>query len=461
MPAPSQLSSLKETLSSNADILTNPSDAIFQECLQRWSDIDKQTPSAIVLPTSEEDIQKTVQWALQTSTPFVTKSGGHSEWSTIGSHGIIIDLGRYSAIDVDAVSHTAALRGSVLQKEVAVHLAEAGVFTALGNGNTVGAIPYFLNGGVPVSVSITGFGSDQIVSARLITAKGDLIEVTEETYPDLLWAIRGAGQFFGLITQLMVKTYPLSLLGNDRGVIWMGSFVFPTDRAEEVCSAMKVVMDDERYGTSGLMMVTAPPPTRKPTLIISARLTGDPKDAGKAYKSLYDLKPLVANGGEVPIQNTSDARAAIGAKGDFKQFGIAGLPGFDVASFLKTIELYKEMVAECPDATNTAFNFQWDSRSVRPPDFDSAMGHHHVRFWQNNLIWHTDAENRSKVDEYNNRTIAVMRTGQDEADWVDYQNSTRVGPLHHRYRGTERLARLKELKKAWDPEGVFTTQLLG
>lgn len=81
--------------------------------------------------------------------------------------------------------------------------------------------------------------------------------------------------------------------------------------------------------------------------------------------------------------------------------------------------------------------------------------------FRNNLIWHTDAGNRSKVDEYNNRTIAVMRTGQDEADWVDYQNSTRVGPLHHRYRGTERLARLKELKKAWDPEGVFTTQLLG
>lgn len=57
------------------------------------------------------------------------KSGGHSEWSTIGSHGIIIDLSRYSAISVDAASHTAALRGSVLQKEVAVHLAEAGVFT--------------------------------------------------------------------------------------------------------------------------------------------------------------------------------------------------------------------------------------------------------------------------------------------------------------------------------------------
>ena len=256
---------------------------------------------------------------------------------------------------------------------------------ALGNGNTVGAIPYFLNGGVPISVSITGFGSDQIVSARLITAKGDLLDINEEAHPDLLWAIRGAGQFFGLVTQLEIKTHPLSLLGNNKGVIWMGSFIFPTDRANEVCSAMNVIIDDERYGTSGLMMVTAPPPTRKPTLIIAARLTGDPKDASEAYKSLYDLQPMVANGGEVPLQNVSDARAAIGAKGDFKQFGIAGLPAFEASSFLRTIELYKEMVDECADATNTAFNFQWDSRPVRPPQFDSAMGHHDVRFWQ--YVW--------------------------------------------------------------------------
>lgn len=351
----------------------------------------------------------------------------------------------------------------------------------------MGAIPYFLNGGVPISSSITGFGSDQIVSARLVTANGDLLDVTEGTYPDLLWAIRGAGQFFGLLTQLVVKTHPLSLLGNNKGVIWMGTFVFSTDRAREVCSAMKVVMDDERYGTSGLMMVAAPPPTRKPSLIISARLTGDPEDAGKAYKCLYDLQPIVANGGEVPIQNVSDARAAIGAKGDFKQFGIVGLDSFHLASFLKTIPLYEEMIAECPDAINTAFNFQWDSRHVKSPEFDSAMGHHHIRFWQyvhsfiaigsfstvlcpceltwrycfrNNLIWHTDPKNRSKVDEYNKRTLAVMRTGQDEANWVEYQNCTRVTPIQYRYRGTERLSRLKELKRAWDPTGVFTTQLL-
>ena len=247
--------------------------------------------------------------------------------------------------------------------------------SALGNGNTVGTIPYFLNCGIPISFSITSSESDNIVSARLVTAKGDLLEVNESTFPDLLWAILGAGQFFGLVTQLVVKTHPLPLVGNDRGVIWMGAFVFSINRANEVCSAMKMIMDDSRYGASGLMMVVSPPPARKPTLIISARLTGDPKDAPEAYKRLYDLQPIVANGGEVLIQNTSDAQATIGAKGDFKRFGTAGLSTFEVALYLKIITLYKDVISECPDTINTTFNFQWDSRPVKTPEFDSAMGH--------------------------------------------------------------------------------------
>lgn len=54
------LASLKQNLSPNVEMLIDPSDAAFQERLQRWSDIGKQTPAAIVLPTSEEEIQKIV-----------------------------------------------------------------------------------------------------------------------------------------------------------------------------------------------------------------------------------------------------------------------------------------------------------------------------------------------------------------------------------------------------------------
>jgi FAD binding domain len=138
---------LKPALGPDCDILVDASGAEFQEYAKRWSDIDRKTPAAILLPTSEEEIQKIVgeaycwmacggmltfdqvKWALRSSVPFVTRSGGHSEWSTIDGSGIIIDLSKYSGIEVDREGRKATLKGSILSKSVAVALAEARLFT--------------------------------------------------------------------------------------------------------------------------------------------------------------------------------------------------------------------------------------------------------------------------------------------------------------------------------------------
>ena len=145
---------------------------------------------------------------------------------------------------------------------------------------------------------------------------------------------------------------------------------------------MEFFMNDSRYATFGLIMTMAPPPARKPSLVVSARYTGGPANTEATFEILFDLKPLVTNGSQVPIQNISDSRQAIGVMGDFRPFGTIGLHRFDLDAFLKTVELWKELTKKCPDAVNTAYNFQWDSRPVKPPPFDSAMCHHDIRFWQ-------------------------------------------------------------------------------
>ena len=66
---------------------------------------------------------------MKNSIPFVTRSGGHSEWSTIGKEGVIIDLGWFKGVEVDRANQTAILKGSILSKEVAVALVDAGLFT--------------------------------------------------------------------------------------------------------------------------------------------------------------------------------------------------------------------------------------------------------------------------------------------------------------------------------------------
>ena len=125
----SQITALKDIVNPDCAILTDPAEASFQGYSKRWTDIGRESPAAIVLPRTEEDIQKVVQWAVKSSIPFVAKSGGCSEWSTIGGNGLVIDLTHYSAVEVDAKARTATIRGGVPQKEVAVRLAEEGLFT--------------------------------------------------------------------------------------------------------------------------------------------------------------------------------------------------------------------------------------------------------------------------------------------------------------------------------------------
>ena len=56
----SRISSLRDVLPSSCEVLTDLSDETFQFYLKRWTEIDLETPAAIVLPTSEEDCQNTV-----------------------------------------------------------------------------------------------------------------------------------------------------------------------------------------------------------------------------------------------------------------------------------------------------------------------------------------------------------------------------------------------------------------
>ena len=78
---------------------------------------------------------------------------------------------------------------------------------------------------------------------------------------------------------------------------------------------------------------------------------------------------------------------------------------------------------------------------------------------RNNFIWHTDVANREIVDSYSEKSIALMR-GPNRDEYVDFANGTRTGPIELRFRGVGKLEKLRALKREWDPNGVFTRQLL-
>lgn len=48
---------------------------------------------------------------------------------------------------------------------------------------------------------------DNILSVRLTTATGETITVSNTSNPDLFWALRGAGQNFGIVTEATYRIY--------------------------------------------------------------------------------------------------------------------------------------------------------------------------------------------------------------------------------------------------------------
>lgn len=392
---------------------------------------------------------------------FVVKAGGMSNYSTIDKAGIIIDLTEWGKIRCDKTSKTAVLYGSVRAKTVAVELAKQGFCTTLPAVNAAGAIPFFLNGGNSSLVSQLGFGSDLIVGAKVVLADGRLVDVDESENSDLFYAIRGAGQFFGLITQLIIRVFTFEeALQNADGQLWAGRFVFPLDRAEEVAQVMKKIVSDANYKTSGLIMIAAPTPHFKPALAVLPRLFGSDLEALEklAFKDLYALQPLAAGGSRIQIQDAADALDPLCRPGGFRKLSLTGLHDLIPELLVKVVSEWESMTAQHPATSASYFAFQWDSRLPKKPGFDSANGLHGVRFWANNLMSSNTSADQEAMNDHLRKVIGIWRQDQSEEGYVDFTNGLR-GRTEYRYWG-DRFERLKALKQRHDPSGVFSREFL-
>lgn len=252
---------------------------------------------------------------------------------------------------------------------------------AVSNGNTVGVIPYFLNGGISSYTPLIGFGCENIVSARLITADSDVVEATELHNPELLWAIRGAGQFFGLVIELVIRTYPLSVIGNPLGLRQLGTYVFLPQQVSDVCRVMRKIMMDSENISAGHFMIVAAPPHLRQAVMVAPQFFGSPEQAAKAFQPLVDLGPLQQMQTTSNFETHSDHLDMMCAKGDFKRFTQTGLEGFRPDNFMKLIDIHDKLLSTCPGSERSSFTFEWHSPCQQRRELDTSFGNRGVDFW--------------------------------------------------------------------------------
>lgn len=171
----------------------------------------KRYPSTMVLATSADDVIAAVNYARENGLKVSIRSTGHSiSASHLRDDAVMIDLSQMREVDIDPETQTAWLQPGMRSQEF-MELANAkGLAFPTAHTNVVGLGGFLLGGGLGWNLQKWDISCRSVLAAEIVTADGKLITVSEKEYPDLLWAIRGAGPgFFGIIVRYRVKMYPM------------------------------------------------------------------------------------------------------------------------------------------------------------------------------------------------------------------------------------------------------------
>ncbi len=173
---------------------------------------------------SAEDVAACVRWATETGTPLHVRSGGHSYGGWSSGPGLVVDLRALNAVDV--TRSTARIGGGALLAPTYAGLAAKGHAVAAGSCPTVGLSGLALGGGVGVLTRAYGLTCDAVRGATVVTADGRIRTADR----DLLWALKGGGGSFGIVT-----SWSLDLQPAPKVVTFY--LAWPLDHAEQVLDA--------------------------------------------------------------------------------------------------------------------------------------------------------------------------------------------------------------------------------
>jgi len=166
-------------------------------------------PQALFYPNNENDISYLIHQFFIRQSKFAIRCGGHSYEGASLSNQYVLDVSNLEKkIMVSSSKPKVRLSSGLLLGDVIKELSKQSLITPLGSAECVGLSGLVLAGGVGLLSRMYGLSCQNIVSVNMVNYKGELMHIDKHHYPDLFWAIKGAGcGNFGVITEIGMKTY--------------------------------------------------------------------------------------------------------------------------------------------------------------------------------------------------------------------------------------------------------------
>src|SRR3954447_25143405 len=185
--------------------LVRPSDSAYDQARAIWNGAHDRYPALVAQCAGVSDVIRALEFARSEELTVAVRSGGHSipGFSSVDG-GLVIDLSPMQGVRVDPVRRVARAEAGVTWSSLDHETQAFGLAATGGLVSTTGIAGFTLGGGIGHLVRAQGLACDHLIGADLVTADGRVVRagMDGDGDPELLWALKGGGGNFGIVTSL-------------------------------------------------------------------------------------------------------------------------------------------------------------------------------------------------------------------------------------------------------------------
>ncbi|WP_227378055.1 FAD-binding oxidoreductase [Haladaptatus halobius] len=432
--------------------LLRPDDEGYDEARSIWNAMVDKHPALIAQCAGASDVINAVTFAKEQDFPISVKGGGHNiAGRAVEDDALMIDLSPMKSVRVDPDAKTARVEPGVVLNELDHETQAFGLATPVGFNSTTGIAGLTLGGGWGWLSRKHGLTVDNLLSADVVTADGELVHASEDENEDLFWGLRGGGGNFGIVTSFEFQLHEVG------PTVLSGPIVHPFEDTASILSEYREFAANAPEEAAVWFVIRHAPPMEiipeewhgEKVIILAAFYGGEMSEGEDVLQPLRDIgDPITDAVGPHPYagwQQAFDGLVPAGNRNYWKSHNFVEMTDGMIETF---VEFGETIPSELTEIACAQLGGAVNDRPVEA----TAYPHRDAEFVMNLHTQWEDPEQDGACIAWArdmHEAMTPYATGGVYANFVPEE----VGDQQAAYR--ENYDRLVEVKNEWDPENLF------